>query len=133
MDNRSLESLMMFSIKEKVEILSVHESVKFMATFMCFAVSYTTADNKFKLKNTFTLLLPLATQWKTIGTLLGIEKHILDKIKSDEDGVNDRLQEMLSEWHKQIDPLPTWRDLAKAVERVDPQKAKEIRTYADIS
>ena len=59
--------------------------------------------------------------------LLGIPKHVLDKIQSDEEGVEDRLQEMLSEWLKQVDPAPTWKDLADAVDVVDQQKAKEIR------
>jgi hypothetical protein len=75
----------------------------------------------------FEKLLPLATHWKTIGTLLGVAKPVLDKIKSDEEGANDRLQEMLSEWLKQIDPPPTWTTLAAAVEKVNSSKAMEIR------
>ena len=72
--------------------------------------------------------------WKTIGTLLEIKKSILDKIRADEDGVRDCLQEMLSEWLKQVDPPPTWAALADAVETVDELKAQEIRTRCvDIS
>jgi hypothetical protein len=77
----------------------------------------------------FDKLLPLATHWKSIGTLLGVSKPVLDKIKSDEEGANDRLQEMLSEWLKQIDPPPTWTALAAAVEKIDSSKAVEIRKY----
>ena len=80
-----------------------------------------------KLRDVFRKLLPLASQWKTIGVLLDIPKHVLSKIQSDEEGVNDRLHEMLSEWLKQVDPPPTWKDLADAVDVVDQQKAKEIR------
>jgi hypothetical protein len=60
---------------------------------------------------------------------LGVTKPILDKIKSNEEGANDRLQEMLSEWLKQIDPPPTWTALAEAVEAVDSSKAMEIRKH----
>ena len=56
-----------------------------------------------------------------------IEKHVLDKIESDKQRVNDCLLEMLSEWLKQVDPPPTWNDIADAVERVDLLKAEEIR------
>ena len=77
----------------------------------------------------FKKLLPFVTHWKTIGTLLGVSKPVLDKIKSDEEGANDRLQEMLSEWLKQIDPPPSWTALAAAVEAVDPSKAMEIRKH----
>ena len=81
-----------------------------------------------KLRDVFAVLHPLATQWKTIGILLGIQKHVLDRIKNDEAGVNDRLQEMLSEWLKQVNPPPTWEDLANAVEEIDQSKAQEIRS-----
>jgi hypothetical protein len=60
---------------------------------------------------------------------LGVTKPILDKIKSNEEGANDRLQEMLSEWLKQIDPPPTWTALAEAVETVDSSTAMEIRKH----
>ena len=65
--------------------------------------------------------------WKTIGTLLGVSKPVLDKIRSDEEGANDRLHEMLSEWLKQTDPPPTWTALADAMEMIDSSKAQEIR------
>ena len=92
------------------------------------------AGDKPKLKDVFKELLPQATEWKTIGTLLGIEEHILDKIKCDEEGARDRLQKMLSEWLKQADPLPTWKELADAMEAVDALKAKELRSRsADIA
>ena len=77
----------------------------------------------------FKRLLPLAAHWRTIGTLLGVSKDVQKRIRSDEEGVNDYLQEMLSEWLKQTDPLPTWSALAEAVEMVDSSKAKEIRDH----
>ena len=75
----------------------------------------------------FRKLLPLAFHWKTIGTLLDIPQHVLNRIQRDESGVNDCLRVMLSEWLKQVDPPPRWKDLADAVDDVDKQKAKEIR------
>ena len=80
------------------------------------------------MKDVLKELLPLATDWSTIGALLGIEEHILDKIKSEEDRVHDQLRKMLSEWLRQVDPAPSWKDLADAVESVDSAKAQEIKT-----
>ena len=83
---------------------------------------------KSRLKDIFKELLPIATDWKTIGTLLGIPVHILDKVKSNEERVNDRLREMLSEWLKQIDPPPTWTVLIEAVEVIDKSIAQRLKT-----
>ena len=81
-----------------------------------------------QLKDAFRELLPLATDWKTIGTLLGLPEHILEKIKTDEDTAHDRLQKMLSEWLKQVGS-PTRKALADAVENIDKVKAQEIRKH----
>lgn len=86
------------------------------------------ADKKPKLRDAFRDLLPLAHEWSTIGILLGVPKHILERIKVDESGARNRLQEMLSEWLKQVDPEPTWASLVEAVENVDQRKAREMRT-----
>ena len=90
---------------------------------------YLISDQLPELKDALKFLLPLAAEWKTIGTLLGVQKHNLDIIQADEDGVRNRLREMLSEWLKQVDPSPTWAALADAVEVVNELKAKEIRTH----
>ena len=53
------------------------------------------------------------------------------EIKRNEDGVNECLQEMLSEWLGC--PVPTWIDLADAVESVDSSLALKIRArIADV-
>ena len=91
-------------------------------------IPYCTGDTP-KLQEVFKELLDLATLWKTIGTLLGLESQLLERIKSDEEGAHDRLQKMLSEWLKQADPPPTWKDITDAVERVDATKAQEIRKH----
>ena len=81
-----------------------------------------------KLKEVFKVLLPLASEWKSIGTLLGLPEHRLRQINSDEEGVNNRLREMVSQWLKQVH-LPTWNDLADAVDCVDKLQAEEIRKH----
>lgn len=84
------------------------------------------AENKPKLRDIYRKLYPLATKWTDIGTLLGVDKSILDKIGKEKNRVHECLQEMLSEWLKQIDPLPTWKELIDTLEMVDPAKAREI-------
>ena len=59
--------------------------------------------------------------------MLDIDDHIIARIKADEDGVRGRLHVMLSEWLKRVNPPPTWKVLAEAMEVVDELKAKEIR------
>ena len=80
---------------------------------------------KICVQETPTTCCTLEDNWNTI---LGVSKDVQKRIRSDE-GVYDYLQEMLSEWLKQTDPLPTWSALAEAVEMVDSSKAKEIRDH----
>ena len=80
-----------------------------------------------ELTDVFRETITLAAHWKTIGTLLRVPKHVLDRIKDDEEGANDRLQEMLSEWLKQTIPPPTWTALTDAIAIVNPSKAEELR------
>ena len=102
-----------------------HESITIVITL----VQICPSDDRPKLRDVFKKLLPLANSWKTIGTLLGVESHILMDIKRDEEGVRDCLQAMLSEWLKQVDPEPTWMDIVNAVEEVSSSKAEEIRQH----
>ena len=74
-------------------------------------------------------MFPLATQWKSIGTLLGLSQDVLDRINSDEASANDRLQMMTSEWLKQVTHPPTWSNLVTAVKMFDKSKAQEIRQH----
>ena len=62
-----------------------------------------------------------------IGALLGLESGVLDTIKHDEQEANNCLQMMVSTWLKQVSPIPTWKNLADTVEKIDPQKARNIR------
>ena len=83
---------------------------------------------RIQLNDVSKVLRPLATQWKTIGIFLGLQQHVLERIRCDEIGINDRLHEMLSEWLKQVNPPPTWEDLANAIEDIDQLKVQEIRS-----
>ena len=79
------------------------------------------------MKDVFRLLLPLASSWKNIGVLLGLSEDILDQINHDEQGVQNCLRKTVSCWLKQVNPPPRWKDLADAVDNIDPLKAQEIR------
>ena len=75
----------------------------------------------------FKLLHPLASRWKAIGALLGAQDSDLDRIKQDEQEAEDRLQKLISWWLNQVDPSPTWKDLADALETLNPQIASTVR------
>ena len=81
------------------------------------------------LKQAFKTLIPLAYTWYNIGTLLEITDGKLKSIECDKRDTYDCLREMLSSWLKQIDPPPTWSDLAEAVEHFDPSIAEKIRNF----
>lgn len=74
----------------------------------------------------FRELLDVAAHWKSIGTLRGVPYHKLQVIDADQSGVHDCLRDMLHTWLVLVS-LPTWEDLAKAVEVYDPSKAEDIR------
>ena len=99
-----------------------------------YSVNYHFIGKRPKLKDVFRELFPLAIDWKNIGTLLGIQTDVLNRISGDEGRVSDCLREMLSEWLKQTDPPPTWAALADAVETINELKAQDIRARCvDIS
>jgi hypothetical protein len=81
--------------------------------------------DKPRLKDVLRKLLPLAAKWQNIGTLLGIQHHILERIQHDNGhDCSNCLREMLNEWLKND---PTWKDLAEAIKPFNPAKADEIR------
>ena len=79
-----------------------------------------------QLSTVFRELIGIAVHWQNIGVILGIPHHKLEAINANQAGVNNCLQAMLHTWLRQV-PLPTWEDLAKAVEEFDPSKAEDIR------
>ena len=71
--------------------------------------------------------MSLSSEWKGIGTLLGVPSDTLKRIKREEESINDRLQEMLQEWLNQVNPEPTWTQLVGVVELFNHSKADEMR------
>ena len=72
-------------------------------------------------------LYSLRAKWKTIGTFLCVEHGNLEAIRANYEDCGDRLTEVIAEWLKQLDPLPTRQALAEAVQYISPDKAEEIR------
>lgn len=80
-------------------------------------------------------LLPEAKHWHNIGILLGISESNLEQIEADYPGsCQDCVREMIKVWLKQVNPRPTWKDLADAVAVINPRLSKrilEVPTYAN--
>ena len=74
------------------------------------------------------MTLDIAAEWYDVGTLLNIPDGTLSKIKHDGGKANSCLRMMLTEWLKRTDPLPTWSELADAVQSLDSSIAEKIRT-----
>ena len=75
-------------------------------------------------------LLPEAKNWVIIGTLLDIPETVLDQIEADHPGdCRACVREMIKSWLKQVNP-PSWKDLAEAVDIVNPHLAKKILYYS---
>lgn len=76
----------------------------------------------------FRELLPLANEWKNIGTLLEMPAGELDEIEgSNPHHLKDCMREMIKMWLRMIDPEPTWERLVKAMEAIDPRKAQDMK------
>ena len=72
-------------------------------------------------------LLPIAADWQNIGVFLQISDSDLKQIESDYSGCcRDCVREMIRKWLKQVNPAPSWKNLAEAVEVVDPSIAERI-------
>ena len=85
-------------------------------------------DLKPTLGDCLRILLPIAHDWKTIGTLLEVEHHSLETIKCDNIGISiDYLRVLLHQWLDRVFPPPTWEELAEAVEHTDQTIAHKIR------
>ena len=82
---------------------------------------------KLSTKHCLKFLLPEAKNWKIIGTFLEIPEEILDQIEADHPS-NSRLcvREVIKAWLKQVDPPPSWKNLAEAVHELNPILAKKI-------
>lgn len=78
-------------------------------------------------KNCFKLLLPEAKNWQIIGTLLDIREEVLDQIEADHpSNCHLCVRKVIKTWLKQVDPPPSWKNLAEAVREFNPSLAKKI-------
>lgn len=79
------------------------------------------------LSQAFKLLIRMSDHWRNIGLLLGLDNENLGKIEAEYRGKpDDCLREMLCLWLKQVNPQPSRKALAEAVEAYDPTLAKQI-------
>ena len=91
---------------------------------------FSIADSKPELKDAFKILYSQASHWENIGVLLGMDSNELDKIRDNEREVENCLRAMLSKWLKHVDPVPTWKGLAEAMEVIDQSLAEKIRRHS---
>ena len=77
------------------------------------------------LPKAFKLLLPVASEWENIGLCLGL-CDFEDSVKATAKTPASCLREMLKLWLNRVDPPPTWKELAEAVEPFDGDIAAKI-------
>ena len=82
-------------------------------------------------KSCLKFLLSEAKHWHNIGILLAVPESTLEQIETDYPGdCQQCVREMIKSWLKQVDPPPSWKDLAQAVSTVNPNLAKKITKSA---
>ena len=79
-----------------------------------------------QLAKAFKMLIPIAKVWQNIGILLELRDQDLKSIDADGDSDINHLREMLRVWLGRVDPPPSWRALAEAVEPFDTQVAAKM-------
>ena len=86
------------------------------------------SQEKPQLRDLLRHLMPLASNWKTLGALLDLKDCYLDIIQANNQNQSvECLRETLSLLLRQTEPTCTWQAVAEAVELLNPLKAKEIR------
>ena len=91
-------------------------------------------QTKPKLSTCLKFLLLEAKHWHNIGSLLEISETTLEQIEADYPGdCQQCVREMIKSWLKQVDPPPSWKDLAEAVEIINPGLAEKISNYATVN
>ena len=84
-------------------------------------------QTKPKLSTCLKFLLREAKHWHNIGSLLEISETTLEQIEADYPGdCQQCVREMIKSWLKQVDPPPSWKDLAEAVQIINPGLAEKI-------
>ena len=71
-------------------------------------------------------LYKIAKKWEDIGIQLDIDDDLLGKVKSDNHGDSKNcLREMLRIWVKNMDPQPSWTDLAEALKVLEEDEVAQ--------
>ena len=78
------------------------------------------------LSKAFKQLLPLASEWESIGLCLGLD-NFEDSVKASAKTAPSCLKETLKLWLNRVDPCPNWKELAEAVEPFDSDIAAKIK------
>ena len=75
-----------------------------------------------------------AAEWEDIGLELDIDYGELKRIKADNRGDSKScLRELFDKWLSRVDPEPSWKAIADAIEELgDEKKAEEIRNHAGL-
>ena len=89
-------------------------------------IQVTSSCGKEDLPKAFKLLLPLASDWENIGLCLGLI-DFEDSVKASAKTPPSRLRETLKLWLYRVDPPPTWKELAEAVEPFNSDIAAKIK------
>jgi hypothetical protein len=90
-------------------------------------------QTKPKLSTCLKFLLPEARHWHNIGSLLEVSEQTLEQIEADcPFDCQQCIREMIKSWLKQVDPPPSWKDLAEAVRIINPNLGKKILTMDNI-
>ena len=88
----------------------------------------TSVKGTLTLSNLLKELWPLASDWKTIGTMLNVPHETLNIIQHDYlNKALDCLREMLREW-LEGDSSPSWEKVVEAVKLENAKIAEDIRT-----
>ena len=86
-----------------------------------------------KLSTCLKFLLPEARHWHNISTLLEVPEPTLEQIGAVYPGdCQQCVREMIKSWLKQVDPPPSWKNLAEVVHEINPSLAKKILNYAAV-
>ena len=74
-------------------------------------------------KDAYGELLHLASEWTSIGALLGVPPEIITKISVEHKDIHTCLAEVVSHWYKPF-PKPVRMDIIQAIEKIEASQAK---------
>ena len=80
-----------------------------------------------QLPTAFKLVVSLSNEWENIGLCLGLN-NFEESIKTSAGTAPSCLRETLKLWLNRVDPPPTWKELAEAVEPFNSDIAAKIKT-----